>query len=165
MPADQEEEDVGRGSTSSSLSPSPPDPSRRVDARSVVAPVGSGAASAMTSITPSLNPPSVCPTSASLTSPRPASPPPAPPLRLRHLGRLRQAAGRAGPPREAEEAEQARAAPGAGRAGARLGNSGPPPGAPVAEVLDDAWVSPDELAYVVRVVDAASWLRALDAFE
>ncbi|KAF7096232.1 hypothetical protein CFC21_098212 [Triticum aestivum] len=80
--ADQEEEDVGRGSTSSSLSPSPPDPSHRVDARSVVAPVGSGAASAMTSSTPSLNPPSVCPTSASLTSRRPASPPPAPPLHL-----------------------------------------------------------------------------------
>ncbi|KAI4976399.1 hypothetical protein ZWY2020_050006 [Hordeum vulgare] len=40
-----------------------------------------------------------------------------------------------------------------------------PPGAPVAEVLDDAWASPDELAYVVRAVGAASWRRALDAFE
>ncbi|XP_037457682.1 pentatricopeptide repeat-containing protein At3g18110, chloroplastic-like [Triticum dicoccoides] len=40
-----------------------------------------------------------------------------------------------------------------------------PPGAPVAEVLDGAWVSPDELAYVVRAVGAASWRRALDAFE
>lgn len=40
-----------------------------------------------------------------------------------------------------------------------------PPGAPVAEVLDDAWVSPDELAYVVRAVGATSWRRALDAFE
>ncbi|KAI4965684.1 hypothetical protein ZWY2020_051139 [Hordeum vulgare] len=40
-----------------------------------------------------------------------------------------------------------------------------PPGAPVAEVLDDAWASPDELATVVRAVGAASWRRALDAFE
>uniref|UniRef100_A0ACD5XY28 Uncharacterized protein n=1 Tax=Avena sativa TaxID=4498 RepID=A0ACD5XY28_AVESA len=40
-----------------------------------------------------------------------------------------------------------------------------PAGAPVAEVLDEAWVSPDELAYVVRAVGAASWRRALDAFE
>jgi hypothetical protein len=33
------------------------------------------------------------------------------------------------------------------------------------EVLDKAWVSPDELAYIVRAVGAASWRRALDAFE
>jgi pentatricopeptide repeat protein len=32
-------------------------------------------------------------------------------------------------------------------------------------VLDEVWVSPDELAYVVRTVGAASWRRALDAFE
>jgi pentatricopeptide repeat protein len=36
---------------------------------------------------------------------------------------------------------------------------------PVAEVLDEAWVSSDELAYVVRIVGAASWRRVLDAFE
>ena len=81
-------------------------------------------------------------------------------LCLRHLGRLRRAAGRACPSREAEEAEQARAVPGAGLAGASLGNSGPPPGAapgaPVAEVLEDVWLSPDKLAYVVCVVGAAS---------
>jgi pentatricopeptide repeat protein len=36
---------------------------------------------------------------------------------------------------------------------------------PVVEVLDEAWVSPDELAYIVRIVGVASWRRALDAFE
>ncbi|KAL6861870.1 hypothetical protein ACP4OV_017570 [Aristida adscensionis] len=40
-----------------------------------------------------------------------------------------------------------------------------PPGAPVGDVLDDARAAPDELAYVVRAVGAASWRRALDAFE
>lgn len=40
-----------------------------------------------------------------------------------------------------------------------------PPGAPVADVLDDARVTPDELAFVVRAVGSASWQRAFDAFE
>ncbi|KAL5200748.1 hypothetical protein ABZP36_021951 [Zizania latifolia] len=40
-----------------------------------------------------------------------------------------------------------------------------PPGALVADVLDDARLAPDELAFVVRAVGAASWRRALDAFE
>ncbi|KAF0903789.1 hypothetical protein E2562_029894, partial [Oryza meyeriana var. granulata] len=40
-----------------------------------------------------------------------------------------------------------------------------PPGAPVGDVLDDARLAPDELAIVVRAVGAASWRRALDAFE